>query len=100
MTPPLVDGAYVLDPEDPRAPTEAQWERMSLEQRERVVAMLPPDVPLEAERRAAALEEKLEAEQRAREAEQRAREAEQRAREAVERELAEARAEIERLKGR
>jgi Uma2 family endonuclease len=47
MTQPLLDDPYVLDPEDPRAPTQAQWERMSLEQRERVAAMLSPDIPLD-----------------------------------------------------
>ena len=39
--------AYVLDPDDPRAPTLDQWERMSPDERARVVAMLPVDVPLE-----------------------------------------------------
>jgi Uma2 family endonuclease len=39
-------GGYVFDPKDPRAPTEEQWAAMSLEDRERVAAMLPvePDV--------------------------------------------------------
>jgi Uma2 family endonuclease len=38
---------YVFDPEDPRAPTTEQWERMPPEERERVVAMLPTEVPLD-----------------------------------------------------
>lgn len=41
----LVD--YVLDPDDPRAPTHEQWTAMSEEQREHVVASLPSDVPFE-----------------------------------------------------
>jgi Uma2 family endonuclease len=43
---PLPTG-YVFDPEDPRAPALDQWERMRAEERARVVAMLPPDLPLE-----------------------------------------------------
>jgi Uma2 family endonuclease len=37
---------YVLDPADPRAPTDEQWEAMTPEERARVVGMLPsePDV--------------------------------------------------------
>ncbi len=38
---------YVFDPEDPRAPAVDQWERMSPEERARVVGMLPPDLPLD-----------------------------------------------------
>jgi Uma2 family endonuclease len=38
---------YVFDPEDPRAPAEDEWERMSPDERARVVAMLPPGLPLE-----------------------------------------------------
>jgi Uma2 family endonuclease len=36
---------YVLDPADPRAPTVEQWERMSPDERRRVVDMLPAEVP-------------------------------------------------------
>jgi Uma2 family endonuclease len=43
---PLPSG-YVFDPADPRAPTVEQWERMSPEERDRVVAMLPSEVPLD-----------------------------------------------------
>jgi Uma2 family endonuclease len=39
---------YRLDPEDPRAPSQEQWDRMSPEQRDRVVAMLPSDFTLDA----------------------------------------------------
>jgi Uma2 family endonuclease len=39
--------AYCFDPDDPRAPTEEQWEGMSPEERERVVAWLPAEVPIE-----------------------------------------------------
>jgi hypothetical protein len=37
--------AYRFDPEDPRAPSEEHWARMTLEERARVVAMLPAEVP-------------------------------------------------------
>jgi Uma2 family endonuclease len=46
MAEPLAE-AYVLDPADPRAPSWAQWDRMSPEERRRVVAMLPAEVPME-----------------------------------------------------
>ncbi len=39
--------AYVFDPEDPRAPTTEQWERMLPDERARVVAMLPVEVPFD-----------------------------------------------------
>jgi Uma2 family endonuclease len=38
---------YVFDPDDPRAPAVDQWARMTPEERARVVAMLPPDLPLD-----------------------------------------------------
>ncbi len=50
---------YRIDPADPRAPSEAEWIQMSQAERDRVVAMLPAEVPLEAEARAAELEQKL-----------------------------------------
>lgn len=37
--------AYVLDPCDPRAPSEEDWQRMTAEERERVVAALPSELP-------------------------------------------------------
>ena len=39
--------AYLFDPEDPRAPTTEQWERMPPDERARVVAMLPTEVSLD-----------------------------------------------------
>lgn len=39
--------AYRFDPDDPRAPSEEQWDQMSPEERARVVAWLPAEVPLE-----------------------------------------------------
>ncbi|MCU0693330.1 MAG: Uma2 family endonuclease [Polyangiaceae bacterium] len=39
--------AFRVDPEDPRAPTEEQWDAMTPDQRARVVASLPADVPFE-----------------------------------------------------
>ncbi|MDI3289456.1 Uma2 family endonuclease [Polyangium sp. 15x6] len=44
MAPP--DPGYVVDPNDPRAPSEETWARMSAEERARVVGMLPNEVPL------------------------------------------------------
>ena len=38
---------FHVDPNDPRAPTEAQWAAMTPEERKRVVAALPNEVPLE-----------------------------------------------------
>jgi Uma2 family endonuclease len=38
---------YVFDPADPRAPAVDQWERMLPDERARVVAMLPVEVPLD-----------------------------------------------------
>jgi len=38
---------YVFDPADPRAPAVEQWERMLPDERARVLAMLPVDVPLD-----------------------------------------------------
>ncbi|HVY48903.1 MAG TPA: Uma2 family endonuclease [Minicystis sp.] len=37
--------AYVLDPDDPRAPTDAQWAAMSAEERRRAVDALPSELP-------------------------------------------------------
>ncbi|WP_438023511.1 hypothetical protein [Sorangium sp. So ce233] len=41
---------YRIDPEDPRAPSQEMWDRMSPEQRDRVVAMLPSEFTLEPRR--------------------------------------------------
>ena len=38
---------YDIDPDDPRAPSQAVWDALSPEERTRVVASLPVDVPLE-----------------------------------------------------
>jgi Uma2 family endonuclease len=38
---------YVFDPADPRAPAVDEWERMPPEERARVIAMLPAEVPLD-----------------------------------------------------
>ena len=38
--------AYLFDPDDPRAPSVDQWAQMPLDERARVVAMLPTHVPL------------------------------------------------------
>jgi Uma2 family endonuclease len=43
----MTTAAYRLDPSDPRAPTEEQWEALSNEERARVVASLPTDMPWE-----------------------------------------------------
>lgn len=39
---------YVVDPDDPRAPPWDVWDRMSPEERARVVEALPSEIPLEA----------------------------------------------------
>lgn len=36
---------YRIDAADPRAPSQEVWDRMSPEERDRVVAMLPIEVP-------------------------------------------------------
>lgn len=38
---------FHVDPADPRAPSQAAWDRMTPDERERVVAMLPAQVPEE-----------------------------------------------------
>ena len=43
-----VPGGYRFDPADPRAPSEVEWERMSPEERARVVGMLPAQPTLDA----------------------------------------------------
>ncbi len=43
----MAQSSWILDPDDPRAPTTAEWERMTLDERERVIQSLPPDMPLE-----------------------------------------------------
>lgn len=42
-----ISDTYHVDPADPRAPTQAEWDRMTPAERERVVAMLPSEGPLE-----------------------------------------------------
>lgn len=42
----LLDPGYVFRGDDPRAPSREAWERMSPDERARVVAMLPAKVPL------------------------------------------------------
>lgn len=39
--------AFVVDPGDPRAPSQLEWDRLSAEERERVVQSLPDLVPVE-----------------------------------------------------
>ncbi len=38
-------GGYVLDPADPRSPSEEAWAAMTAAERAKVVAMLPAEVP-------------------------------------------------------
>jgi hypothetical protein len=103
-----------MDPEDPRAPSLDQWERMTPDERDRVVALLEDaderiarlgsrlDKVIsgqeEGEQLARELADKLAEQRRLREEEQRLREEEQGRREEAERQLAEALAEIARLK--
>jgi multidrug efflux pump subunit AcrA (membrane-fusion protein) len=115
--------SYRIDPADPRAPSQEVWDRMTAEERARVVAMLPAEVPIElvvklGARLDQALRNKQDAEERANaEAARAAAEAERASAEAarasaeaeraqalqqqlteVERKLAAAEAEIARLK--
>jgi hypothetical protein len=107
MVQPLVE-PYVLNPADPRAPTWEQWERMSQNERRRVVALLPPEDPAELMRLRAEQEaDRVEAQRRRvseleaqLSEEQRAREALAQVRDTLAQELEAARAEIERLKRR
>ncbi len=43
----MAQSTWIVDPADPRAPPQDVWDRMSPEERARVVAALPPEVPLE-----------------------------------------------------
>jgi hypothetical protein len=43
----MVQSTWVVDPDDPRAPPQEQWDRMSPEERARVLESLPPEVPLD-----------------------------------------------------
>ena len=43
----MSEPAWVVDPADPRAPPRETWERMTPAERERVVATLPSDMPLD-----------------------------------------------------
>ncbi|MFO0567321.1 MAG: Uma2 family endonuclease [Polyangiaceae bacterium] len=43
----MVEPAWTVDPEDPRAPPREVWERMTPAERERVAATLPSDMPLD-----------------------------------------------------
>jgi predicted Fe-S protein YdhL (DUF1289 family) len=80
---------YVVDPDDPRAPPQEVWERMTADERKRVIDSLPSEFDFEARVRRA--EEALE-EQAGLRAE------EARLRADAERRLEAALAEIERLK--
>jgi len=42
-----IPAAYVLDPEDPRAPTREQWDAMTPRERDRVIDALPTSLPIE-----------------------------------------------------
>ncbi|MBI3200199.1 MAG: Uma2 family endonuclease [Myxococcales bacterium] len=43
----MAEPAWFVDPADPRAPPREVWERMTPEERDRVVATLPADMPLD-----------------------------------------------------
>lgn len=43
----MAEAAWIIDPADPRAPPQEIWDRMSATERERVVASLPTDMPLD-----------------------------------------------------
>jgi hypothetical protein len=98
--------SWRLDPDDPRAPSEAVWAAMSEAERAAVVAALSDAIPDVGElisrlkstvERTLELEQQLEEAQREREEERRARDQEHRAREEAERKLDEALARIREL---
>ena len=95
----MTQPSWLPDPEDPRAPPQEVWDRLTPEERERVVRALPSDMRLDQlmEARDAALRK---AEDEARRAEGEARRAEEEARRAtaLESEVAELRATLERLR--
>jgi hypothetical protein len=124
MVQPLPAG-YAFDPADPRAPTMEQWDRMSPAERDYVRELLPSegtfdfpdgtrvrifdgaavleDLDETIARLGVLVDQSLAAKEelgRALEEERRLREEAERGREEADRALAEARAEIERLKGR
>jgi Uma2 family endonuclease len=43
----MAQSVWIVDPEDPRAPPQEVWSRMSAAEREQLLASLPPDVPLD-----------------------------------------------------
>jgi hypothetical protein len=80
---------YALDPNDPRAPSQEQWEAFSEAERRKVVQSLPADVPVAQE---------LERERQLREsAEERSKRAEGELQAALKR-AADLKAELERLR--
>jgi len=87
---------FLMDPDDPRAPTEEQWAGMSDKERARVVAMLPSEVEQKRER---AEQERERAEQERERAEQERERAEQERDEAL-RKLALVEAELAKLRER
>jgi hypothetical protein len=94
-----LEHGYAFDPDDPRAPSEAAWERMTDEERARVVDMLPSELePPKGDPHRVAVELRAEAEAKRAEAEASRAEAEARRASDLERQLAEALAEIERLR--
>ena len=43
----MAQSGWLPDPDDPRAPPQSVWDAMSVEERDRVAATLPTDMPLE-----------------------------------------------------
>lgn len=43
----MTEAAWSVDPEDPRAPPQEVWERLTPAERDRLVASLPTDMPLD-----------------------------------------------------
>ena len=95
---------YLVDPNDPRAPSQSVWDRMSDAERARVVESLPSEFPVresappEGDPHREEQRQALEEAERRRDQAERAREEERRAREEAEHKLAQALAEIERLR--
>ncbi len=86
---------YRIDPDAPRAPTQELWDALSPEERQRIVDSLPSQLQYRAERVDASRAELVQ--QLAEESRLRTQETQRR--EDAERKLAEALAELERLRG-
>ncbi|WP_437899553.1 hypothetical protein [Sorangium sp. So ce124] len=89
--------SWVIDPDDPRAPPQELWDRMTPEERQRVLDTLPSKFEI-SKARISETEMSLDEERRRFDEERRRLDAERQRADEAERRLAEALAELERLK--